>query len=87
MYRPVWQSLHDGAPLPLNWPGPQDAHASMDVLRGLGLNLPAAQLVHDDDTALLHVPAAQSVQEGDPARLHLPAAQGASVALEEPGEQ
>ena len=34
LYRPVWQSLHDGAPLLLYWPGPQDVHASMDVLRG-----------------------------------------------------
>jgi hypothetical protein len=57
-------------------------HASIDVLRGLGLNLPASQLVHAADTALLHAPAAQSVHEGDPALLHVPAAQDAHASMD-----
>ena len=46
LHVPAVQLVHKGDPALLHVPAAQDAHASMDVLRGLGFDLPAAQLVH-----------------------------------------
>ena len=80
------EEAHNSAPWGLFVPAAQSVHAFMDVLRKLGLNLPAVQSVHEEDWALLHLPAGQSISPVPPGQ-YVPAAHSFWLHVDPPKQQ